>query len=110
MWFTVDFDQKTYDMLMSHSPEAGVEYLKKRQDYLASLPSVTGTEEVKVEIVEEIKEVVVEDAELAELQAKYKEVTGKNLSPAYKSNKEWILAKIEEATPKEEPVVEEVVE
>ena len=34
---------------------------------------------------------------LEALQAKYTKVTGKNLSPAYKNNKDWIEAKILEA-------------
>ncbi len=109
MWFEVDFDSKTYEILMSHNPEGWAAYLKKRQDYIASLPSVTDAKPVEVKtIVEEPKEEAKEeevkeevDQELLDLQAKYKEVTGKNLSPAYKSNKERISAKIAEATPAE---------
>lgn len=42
--------------------------------------------------------VVEENTELAELQAKYVEVYGKQLSPAYKNNVERIQKKLEEAT------------
>jgi hypothetical protein len=96
---------------MSHSPEGWAAYLKKRQDYISSLPSVTDAKPVEAETIveepkeeEEIKVEKVEeevDQELLDLQAKYKEVTGKNLSPAYKSNKERIATKIAEATPAE---------
>lgn len=107
MWFTVDFDSKTYEILMSHNPEAAQDYLKKRQDYLASLPSVTDEKTVEVVTIEEPKEEKVEevseevDQELIDLQNKYIELTGKNISPAYKKNKEWLASKIAEFTPAE---------
>lgn len=41
------------------------------------------------------------DSELAELQAKYKEIEGKEVPPRFKNDKEWIAKKIEEATTNE---------
>jgi hypothetical protein len=38
--------------------------------------------------------VALEDMSIEELQAIYVEKTGKQLAPAYKNNKEWIISKL----------------
>lgn len=51
----------------------------------------------KAESKKEVSEPVKEDTDLAQVQAKYVEVTGKQLPPAQKNNKEWLQDKIDNA-------------